>query len=94
MGVPVITLKGSHYVSRMSTAVLAGAQLEDWIADSEADYLSKAKKQRRSCRSYDKIGEFGVNNSSNHPWVILWVDACYRGCLQHDGAEIRCCRFR
>ena len=44
MGVPVITLKGSHYVSRMSTAVLAGAQLEDWIADSEADYLSKAKE--------------------------------------------------
>ena len=28
----------------MSTAVLAGAQLEDWIADSEADYLSKAKE--------------------------------------------------
>ena len=27
MGVPVITLKGSHYVSRMSTAVLAGAKL-------------------------------------------------------------------
>ena len=42
MGVPVITLKGSHYVSRMSTAVLAGAQLYDWIADSEEDYLSKA----------------------------------------------------
>ena len=44
MGVPVITLKGSHYVSRMSTAVLAGAQLDDWIADSADDYLSKAKE--------------------------------------------------
>ena len=44
MGVPVITLKGSHYVSRMSTAVLAGAQLDDWIADSVDDYLFKAKK--------------------------------------------------
>ena len=43
MGVPVITLKGSHYVSRMSTAVLAGAQLDDWIADSPDHYLSKAK---------------------------------------------------
>ena len=28
----------------MSTAVLAGAQLDDWIADSEDDYLSKAKE--------------------------------------------------
>ena len=44
MGVPVITLKGSHYVSRMSTAVLVGAQLDDWIADSANDYLSKAKQ--------------------------------------------------
>lgn len=44
MGVPVITLRGSHYVSRMSTAVLAGAQLDDWIADSVDDYLFKAKK--------------------------------------------------
>ena len=43
MGVPVITMKGSHYVSRMSTAVLAGAQLSDWIADTPEDYLSKAK---------------------------------------------------
>ena len=44
MGVPVITLKGSHYVSRMSTAVLAGAHLDEWIAESEDDYLEKAKK--------------------------------------------------
>ena len=28
----------------MSTAVLAGAQLDDWIADSADDYLSKAKE--------------------------------------------------
>lgn len=42
MGVPVITLRGSHYVSRMSTAVLAGSELDDWIANSEANYLSIA----------------------------------------------------
>ena len=32
MGVPTITLAGSHYVSRMSTSVLAGANMPDWIA--------------------------------------------------------------
>ena len=42
MGVPVITLKGSHYASRMSTAVLAGAQLDNWIADSADNYIEKA----------------------------------------------------
>ena len=51
MGVPVITLKGSHYVSRMSTAVLAGAQLEDWITDSEDDYLCKARAAARQLSS-------------------------------------------
>ena len=44
MGVPTITLKGSHYVSRMSTAVLAGAQLDDWITDSVDSYLAKAQE--------------------------------------------------
>ena len=32
MGVPTITLAGTHYVSRMSTAVLAGANMPEWIA--------------------------------------------------------------
>ena len=31
MGVPVITLSGHHYVSRMSTAVLAGANLPNGL---------------------------------------------------------------
>ena len=44
MGVPTITLKGSHYVSRMSTAVLAGAQLDDWITESADSYLAKAQE--------------------------------------------------
>ena len=44
MGVPVITLCGSHYVSRMSTAVLQGAQLQEWIAESTEHYLQLAQK--------------------------------------------------
>lgn len=42
MGVPVITLAGNRYVSRMSTAVLAGAHLSQWVAANEQDYLNKA----------------------------------------------------
>ena len=42
MGVPVITLAGERYVSRMSTAVLTGAELTEWIAVNEEDYLLKA----------------------------------------------------
>ena len=34
MGVPVVTL-AEFFVSRMSTAVLAGAQLSEWISSSD-----------------------------------------------------------
>ena len=42
MGVPVITLEGQHYVSRMASAVLRGANLDDWIVTTEEDYLQLA----------------------------------------------------
>ena len=44
MGVPVITLCGDHYAGRMSTAVLQGAGLSEWIAHSEAEYLALAQQ--------------------------------------------------
>ena len=45
MGVPVITKAGSSYVSRMSTAVLEGCGLEDWVAFDERSYVQLAKEQ-------------------------------------------------
>jgi len=42
MGVPVITLAGSHYVSRMATAVLTGADLPEWVCPTEEAYLQRA----------------------------------------------------
>ena len=54
MGVPVITLCGSHYVSRMATAVLRGANLPEWVASNEQEYLQlglKAARQLRAIRA-------------------------------------------
>ena len=45
MGVPVVTLAGSSYVSRMSTAVLQGAGLREWISSSEHQYIELACAQ-------------------------------------------------
>ncbi len=42
MGVPVVTLAGSNYVSRMSTAVLMGAGLESWVAQDISSYIDIA----------------------------------------------------
>ena len=54
MGVPVITLCGSHYVSRMATAVLRGANLPEWVAANETEYLQlglRAADQLAAIRS-------------------------------------------
>ena len=58
MGSPVITLSGSSYVSRMSTAVLYGAGLSDWCMNTEDEYYEYAIRQNdnlswlRSNREY------------------------------------------
>ena len=51
MGVPVITLAGATYVSRMSTAVLHGALLPEWVCPSPEAYLSLACAQAEQLQS-------------------------------------------
>ena len=48
MGCPVITLSGTSYVSRMSTAVLFGADLQEWCMKSEDDYFQFALSQSQN----------------------------------------------
>jgi predicted O-linked N-acetylglucosamine transferase (SPINDLY family) len=36
-------MAGSHYVSRMSTAVLSGAGMDEWIAVDAAAYIALAQ---------------------------------------------------
>ena len=70
MGVPTITMAGSHYVSRMSTAVLAGANMTEWIAKIEfstSTWLVNMHPAFLSCASSVSIGV--VNFSSAH-WVM------------------------
>ena len=47
MGAPVITKAGSSYVSRMSTAVLEGCGLQDWIANDESSYAACCRAAAR-----------------------------------------------
>ena len=42
MGTPVITLSGNSYVSRMSTAVLSGAGLSEFCANTVDEYIQLA----------------------------------------------------
>lgn len=44
MGVPVLTLKGGHFVSRMGASFMTAAGLSDWIAACNDDYVAKARR--------------------------------------------------
>jgi predicted O-linked N-acetylglucosamine transferase (SPINDLY family) len=42
MGVPVLTLAGTHFLERQGVGLLANAGLEDWIASDVEDYIARA----------------------------------------------------
>lgn len=42
MGVPVITLEGDYFVSRMGASFMHAADLGSWVAKNEADYVAIA----------------------------------------------------
>ncbi len=51
MGVPVITKTGGSYVSRMSTAVLRGAELDNWCTQSTDEYVDMAVENAQHIQS-------------------------------------------
>jgi len=42
MGVPVLTLSGEHFCSRMSNSILHAANMPEWISYNEEEYIQKA----------------------------------------------------
>ena len=42
MGVPVLTLQGGHFVSRMGASFMTAAGLPDWVAKTDAAYVAQA----------------------------------------------------
>jgi predicted O-linked N-acetylglucosamine transferase (SPINDLY family) len=44
MGVPVLTLKGGRYVSRVGESILNNIGMPEFIAENKQDYVKKAKE--------------------------------------------------
>jgi predicted O-linked N-acetylglucosamine transferase (SPINDLY family) len=42
MGVPVLTLRGDRHSARVGASILMRVGLQEWIAESQADYVNKA----------------------------------------------------
>ena len=42
MGVPILTMRGSNYISHLGESIMHNVGLPDWIAANEEDYIAKA----------------------------------------------------
>ena len=67
MGVPVVTKTGNSYVSRMSTAVLHGANMSDWCADSDESYIDLAIQKAVSFHQLRDTREMWRSQVQNSP---------------------------
>jgi predicted O-linked N-acetylglucosamine transferase (SPINDLY family) len=57
MGVPVLTLAGEHFLSRQGVGLLMNVDLPDWIARSQAEYLSLAISHAKDLDALQQIRE-------------------------------------
>ena len=56
-GVPVVTLAGDSIVSRQGACFLANCGLDDWVADSKADYVDIATRMSADPRKLSDLRE-------------------------------------
>uniref|UniRef100_I2Q7Q2 protein O-GlcNAc transferase n=1 Tax=Desulfovibrio sp. U5L TaxID=596152 RepID=I2Q7Q2_9BACT len=55
MGVPVITLLGDRFTSRVGASLLTQAGLSEWIADDQAAYIRLAQRLAADSRKRDRL---------------------------------------
>ena len=83
MGVPVITLKGNRYLFHFGESINSNLNMDDWIAESKEDYISKAVKFASNLKELSRIREnlrnivlnspvINANRFADHFNKILW----------------------
>ena len=83
MGVPVITLAGDHFVSRMGVSHLNGVGLPELIATSPEDYLRKAEELAQDLSQLSSIrqglrGRMASSPLCDGPRFTQGLEAAYR----------------
>jgi protein O-GlcNAc transferase len=53
MGVPILTMRGSNFISHFGESIMHNAGLHDWIAENEDDYVAKAIA---ACTDLENLG--------------------------------------
>nr|MBF0221225.1 tetratricopeptide repeat protein [Desulfobulbaceae bacterium] len=67
MGVPVITLKGDRYATRMGASLMTRIDLENYIAESKDDYIEKARALAANIEELKKLRSTMRNRMLSSP---------------------------
>lgn len=92
MGVPVLTLRGRTLIGRQGAGLLQAAGLNEWIADSEADYVALARgfagdpaglaRLRRGLRQRLQgstlMDAARLARQLENAWRGMWIQYCAR----------------
>jgi predicted O-linked N-acetylglucosamine transferase (SPINDLY family) len=55
MGVPVVVLRGSTLVGRLSTSIMTTLEMTDWVADTPAEYVGLAARKARDLEALRRL---------------------------------------
>jgi protein O-GlcNAc transferase len=84
MGVPVVTLAGTRHASRVGASLLTAANLSNWIATSEAEYVAIATALAESRPSRKTIRQnMGQSALTDAPKFTKAYEQALRGIWQH-----------
>jgi protein O-GlcNAc transferase len=82
-GVPVITLKGGHFASRMAASINRAIGLDALVTENSADYLALAVALGKDSRQYKAFktrlqSNLDVGPLFNGPFFVQYLEKAYR----------------
>jgi len=87
VNVPVVTLRGRHFLSRMSESILTAVRLNQLVAKNKSDYIKIAVKLASDKAYYKKTVEIIKKNKKNifdtKAFTRDWENALANICKKH-----------
>lgn len=82
MGVPVVVKAGNNFVSRMGASFMSAADLGDWVAENDADYVRIAKQMAADRQALLRLKQGLRQGLINSPaWDVDQYTKDFADCL-------------
>ncbi len=92
MGVPVITMPGERFIERVSGSMLQAIGMDEWVAESEQDYITKAvalaqDAPTRAALRQTQRARMAASSLCDGEDMALQLELCYRKLIRKKSLE-------